>query len=93
VHVASDLQYEKSAMISHPILTHLCAAEVAPGDSAYLVAWADGQFGIVRNGQQVGQQRWVRDEITECAKAFLNYVRLVRRAVIRAGAGSTTTLF
>jgi hypothetical protein len=72
-------------MISSSILTRLCAAEFAPGDSAYLVAWADGHFGIVRNNQLVGQQRWGRSDMSECAKAFLNYVRLVRRKLTRAG--------
>lgn len=72
-------------MFSDSILTHLCAAEFAKGDVAHLVTWADGQFGIVRNGEQVGQQRWGRPEIGECAKAFLNYVRIIRRqAVVRA---------
>jgi hypothetical protein len=66
-------------MFSDSILTHLCAAEFSTGDVAHLVAWADGQFGIVRNGRQVGQQRWDRPEINECAKAFLNYVRIIRR--------------
>lgn len=65
-------------MPSEPILTHLCAAEFAPGDVAHLVSLAGGQFGIVRNGQQVGQERWERNRLPDGAKAFLNYVRLVR---------------
>ena len=68
-------------MYSESILTHLCAATFREGDVAHLVAWADGQFGIVRNGQQVGQQRWSRTDISDCAKAYLNYVRIVRRQV------------
>lgn len=65
-------------MSSHPILASLCAAEFVPGDSAQLVAWSDGHFGIVRNGQPVGQERWARGGLSDCAKAFLTYVRLVR---------------
>ena len=76
-------------MFSEPILTHLCAAEFREGDVAHLVAWADGQFGIVRNGAPVGQQRWDRNNISDCAKAYLNYVRIVRRQV-RAGTGGGT---
>ena len=63
------------------ILTNLCATEFKPGDSAQLVAWADGQFGIARNGQPVGEQRWQRSDLSDCARAFLNYVRIIRRKV------------
>ena len=70
-----------TGMFSESILTRLCAAKFGDGDVAHLVAWGDGQFGIVRNGQPVGQQRWPRADIGECAKAFLNYVRIVRRQV------------
>ncbi|MDB5296585.1 MAG: hypothetical protein JWO31_2568 [Phycisphaerales bacterium] len=66
-------------MSSESILTRLCAAEFAADDAAHLVAWSSGQFGIVRNGEQVGQQRWDRPNLSDCAKAFLNYVRIVRR--------------
>lgn len=72
-------------MHSSAILTHLCAAEFAAGDVAYIVAWANGQFGIVRNGQPVGQQTWSRQQLTDCGQAFLNYVRIVRRRVGGAG--------
>ena len=76
-------------MFSELILSRLCAAEFAPGDTAHLVAWADGQFGIVRNGQPVGDERWRRNDLPDCAKAFLNYVRLIRRRVlVRQGAVS-----
>jgi hypothetical protein len=66
-------------MNSRSILTAFCAVEFAPGDHAELVAWSDGQFGIVRQGQEVGQEQWKRGTLTECAQAFLNYVRLTRR--------------
>lgn len=72
-------------MVSDPILSRLCAAEFSPGDVAHLVVWNNGQVGIVRNGQQVGQERWHRGELSECAKAFLNYVRLIRRRVTSIG--------
>ena len=49
--------------------------EFAPGDSAELVAWSDGRFGIVRKGREVGQEQWGRGKIAECGQAFLNYVR------------------
>ena len=75
-------------MFSESILTHLCAARFREGDVAHLVAWADGQFGIVRNGLPVGQQRWDRGDISDCAKAFLNYVRIVRRQVSGPGGGA-----
>ena len=67
-------------MVAHNILSHLCTAEFAPGDAAHLVAWSNGQFGVVRNGQPVAQERWERGNLSDCAKAFLHYVRLVRRS-------------
>lgn len=70
-------------MDSYPILSHLCAAEFMPGDSAYLVAWTDGHYGILRNGQPVGGERWQRADLAQCAQAFLNYVRLARKHVLR----------
>lgn len=66
-------------MASHSIISHLCTAQFSPGDAAHLVAWANGQFGIVRNGQPVAQERWERATLSDCGKAFLNYVRLIRR--------------
>jgi len=68
-------------MDSPSILTSFCAVEFAPGDSAELVAWSDGRFGIVRKGQEVGQEQWGRGKIAECGQAFLNYVRLIRRSI------------
>lgn len=66
-------------MDSVAIMSHLCAAEFAAGDVAYIVAWNNGQFGIVRNGQPVGQQTWTRQDLVDCGRAFLNYVRIVRK--------------
>jgi hypothetical protein len=68
-------------MDSRSILTSFCAVEFAPGDSAELVAWSDGRFGIVRKGQEVGQEQWGRGKLAECGQAFLNYVRLIRRSI------------
>jgi hypothetical protein len=68
-------------MLSRSILTSFCAVEFAPGDFAELVAWSDGQFGIVRKGQQVGQEQWGQGKLAECGQAFLNYVRLIRRGI------------
>jgi hypothetical protein len=86
--LASGLQLGSTVMFSDSILSRLCAAEFAPGDVAHLVAWGDGQFGIVRNGQRVGEERWVRGDLSDCAKAFLNYVRLIRRRVTTVGVAS-----
>jgi hypothetical protein len=73
-------------MASSMILSHLCTAEFSPGDAAHLVAWSNGQFGIVRNGQPVAQERWDRAALPECGKAFLHYVRLIRRKTLRENA-------
>ena len=70
-------------MEPHPIMSHLCAAEFMPGDSAYLVAWTDGHYGIIRNGERVGGERWQREDLSQCAQAFLNYVHLSRKHVLR----------
>ena len=86
--LASHLLLGPRGMISDPILSLLCAAEFSPGDVAHLVVWDNGQVGIVRNGEQVGQERWQRGELSECAKAFLNYVRLIRRRVTMIGNAS-----
>lgn len=72
-------------MDSSAILSHLCAAELSAGDVAYLVALANGQFTIVRNGQVVGQQTWGRQELADCGKAFLNYVRIIRNRIGKPG--------
>jgi hypothetical protein len=72
-------------MYFEPILMRLCAAEISPGDVAHVVAWADGQFGIVRNDRPVGDRRWARADVPDCAKAFQNYVHLVRRRAVRFG--------
>jgi hypothetical protein len=68
-------------MDSSAILSHLCAAEFSAGDVAHIVALSNGQFRITRNGQPVGQQTWRRQDLADCGKAFLNYVRLTRRRV------------
>ena len=65
-------------MTSPSIMTRFCAVEFSPGDHAELVAWSDGRFGIVHQGQEVGQEQWKRGTLTECAQAFLNYVRSIR---------------
>lgn len=69
------------AMHSSAILSHLCAAHFAAGDVAYIVALTNGEFGIVRNGEPVGQQTWSRQQLADCGQAFLNYVQIVRRRV------------
>lgn len=66
-------------MNSRSIMTSFCAVEFSPGDLAELVAWSDGRFGIVRQGQEVGQEQWKRGTLAECAQAYLNYIRLTRR--------------
>jgi len=68
-------------MDSSPVLSHLCAVHFRDGDCAYLVSWSNGEFGIVRNGQAVGQQRWGRKDLVDCGRAFLNYVYLTRRRI------------
>lgn len=78
MNLAGFLQQRIQVMDSTAILSHLCAAEFRSGDVAYLVAWSNGEFGIVRNGQLIGQQRWGRQELADCGKAFLNYVRIIR---------------
>ncbi len=69
-------------MFSESILSYLCAAAISKGDVAHVGVWSDGQCGIARNGQAVGEERWPRHEVDQCAKAFLHYVRLLRKRLM-----------
>ena len=63
------------------IAQRVCFARLGADDNVLLVGYDNGHYGILRNGRPIVDRCWEPDDVQNCAKTFLRYVRLEREGI------------